>query len=65
MLRANNPHISYVDAERRGYGIVDITESELAAPTGRRVTTMEPESPVETLASFRVPAGETAVERLV
>ena len=64
VLRANNPHISYIDAERRGYGIVDITESELRCTYRAPVTTMEPESPTETLASFRVAAGETAVERV-
>ena len=63
VLRANNPHLGYVDAERRGYGIVEITDSELRCEYRAPVTTMEPESQVETLARFRVPAGEVAVER--
>jgi phosphodiesterase/alkaline phosphatase D-like protein len=64
VLRANNPHLTYVDAERRGYGVVEISESELTCEYRAPVTTLQPESPTETLARFRVTAGETAVERI-
>ena len=63
VIRANNPHIDYVEVESRGYGILEATEGELRCEFRGPVTAMEPQSEVRTLARFRVPAGEPAVEQ--
>jgi alkaline phosphatase D len=63
-ILSNNPHIDYVEVESRGYGIVEVTESELRCEFRAPKTALEPQSPVETLARFRVPAGEPTVETL-
>jgi alkaline phosphatase D len=59
-----NPHIAYTDMEHRGYKIVEAREDELRvsfrAPADARVR----DSPVQTLAEFRVPDGEPRVEPL-
>jgi phosphodiesterase/alkaline phosphatase D-like protein len=62
--RANNPHFDYVNFPRRGYGVLEARPNELLVDFRAVGTTQQPQSSVETLARFRVPAGEPRVERL-
>ena len=62
--RANNPHYAYVNFPRRGYGVLEARPDELLVDFRVVGTTQAPQSPVETLARFRVPAGVPRVERL-
>ena len=58
---ARNPHFVFADAERRGYGIVELTPKRLT--TSLRVVsdvTLR-DATIETLAKFSVEAGRSAI----
>lgn len=59
-----NPHIAYADTLRRGYAVVTAGGDELRVDLRSPTTVRVPEAAVETLASFRVPRGAVAVERV-
>jgi alkaline phosphatase D len=59
-----NPHLRFVDARRRGYAVIEATPSELRVAFRSPRTTLQPTSPVDTLARFRVAAGSTVVEQV-
>ena len=61
-LRGFNPHLDYVNVERRGYGVLEASAAELKVVFRAPKTVLEPESEVEDLARFRVARGSTAVE---
>ena len=61
-LLADNPHMNYVDGERRGYGVLEATADELRVRYRTALTTQERTSSVVTGAEFRVAAGTTDVE---
>jgi alkaline phosphatase D len=60
---ATNPHFIFADAERRGYGVVDLTPRNLT--TSLRVVNdvTRRDTSIETLAKFSVDAGRPALER--
>lgn len=58
LIRLNNPHIQYWDSSTHGYGILDLTPSQLTC-TFRAVTSVRtPTANVVTLKTFVVPAGQ-------
>ena len=63
-LLGNNPHMSYANLVRHGYGVVEARPSELLVTFRGPRSTQQPKSVVETLARFRVARGSTAVEVL-
>jgi alkaline phosphatase D len=61
-LLSMNPHLVYMDGERRGYGILELTPREMVVRYRQPLTTQERTSEVVTGAEFRVQAGSTEVE---
>lgn len=61
---AENPHFVFADAERKGYGVAEITPGQLT--TSLRVVddVRRPVAAIEILASFTVQAGRPMVERV-
>ncbi len=58
LIRLNNPHIQYWDSSTHGYGILDITASQLVC-TFKAVTTIRsPTANLVTLKTFTIPAGQ-------
>ena len=59
---AHNPHFVFADAERKGYGVVEFTPSQLTASL-RVVSDVRKKDPgIETLAKFSVAAGTSKIE---
>jgi alkaline phosphatase D len=57
LIRLNNPHIQYWDSSTHGYGILDITPSELVC-TFKAVTNIRSEdASLVTLRTFTIPSG--------
>lgn len=61
---AENPHFVFAQAERKGYGVVDFTPSQLGTSLRVLDDVTRPDSGIETLASFTVQAGQSIVERV-
>jgi alkaline phosphatase D len=61
-IRANNPHIEYVDTNFKGYGVLEASADELLVTFRAARTIDEPASEVFDLARFRVAAGLPQVE---
>jgi alkaline phosphatase D len=61
-LRLTNPHISYVDMQYRGYGVMEVRPEELRVEFKAVRTVEQPTSDVFSLQRFRVPRGEPRVE---
>lgn len=59
----NDPHVKYVDFDRRGYAVVTATRSELRCEF-KAVDTQKRGSKPTTIAKFRVPAGARQLERI-
>lgn len=59
LLRVTNPHLSYLNLERRGYMTVEADADRLQVNFRSPATTQLPSSPVSTLAAFVVPSGAT------
>ena len=62
-IRANNPHITYANLVRKGYGVLEARPNELLVTFRGPATTQAKTSPVSTLATFRVAKGEARVQR--
>ncbi|SFB95222.1 alkaline phosphatase D [Polaromonas sp. OV174] len=60
---AENPHFVFADAERKGYGVVELTPGRLT--TSLRVVSdvRQPHATLQTLASFTVQAGRPVLEK--
>ena len=61
-LLAENPHITYVDGERGGYGVLEAKPDELRVRYRTPLTTQARTSEIVTSAEFRVAAGTTDIE---
>ncbi|MFZ2388102.1 MAG: alkaline phosphatase D family protein [Polaromonas sp.] len=61
---AENPHFVFADAERKGYGVVEFTPRHLSTTLRVVDDVRRPVTAIETLASFRVQAGKSVVERV-
>ena len=62
-IQTINPHITYAETKSRGYAVVEARPDELLVDFRSPETILQPRSAVKTLASFRVAAGSTSVER--
>jgi alkaline phosphatase D len=62
-LLATNPHLKYIDFERRGYMTVTADADALKVAFRSPASTQVPTSPMSTIASFTVAAGSTTVQR--
>jgi len=60
---ARNPHFVFANAERRGYGLVDITAQRLTATLRAVDDVTKRDTTIETLAKFSVEAGRPLLER--
>jgi alkaline phosphatase D len=60
----NNSHFVYAEGSRKGYGIMEVSSSELIVHLRAVKDHRTPESVIENLASFRVVAGTQRLERL-
>lgn len=63
VLLATNPHLKYLNTERRGYMTVEAGPNDLKVQFRSPASTQVPTSPVNTLASFVVENGATTVTR--
>jgi alkaline phosphatase D len=61
---AENPHFVFADAERKGYGVVEISPTQLKTTLRVVSDVTRPDAGVETLAQFSVASGRAVVERL-
>ncbi|MGH8832094.1 MAG: alkaline phosphatase D family protein, partial [Polaromonas sp.] len=61
---AENPHFVFADAERKGYGVVELTPRQLTTRLRVVDDVSRPVAAIETLASFTVEAGRPRVERV-
>jgi alkaline phosphatase D len=62
---AENPHFIFADGERKGYGVVEITASQLTTTLRVVDDATHKDTQIETLAQFTVQAGKSAVRRTV
>ena len=60
---AENPHFVFADAQRKGYGVVDFTPGRLTTTLRVVDDVRRPDAAVETLATFTVEAGRSALEK--
>ncbi|MEO8304924.1 MAG: alkaline phosphatase D family protein [Betaproteobacteria bacterium] len=60
---AENPHFIFADSERRGYGVVDVSEQKLTASLRVVDDVTRRDTTIETLAKFSVEAGRPVIER--
>jgi len=63
-MYATNPHWRYVNFSRNGYATMTLTPKEMTVAYRAPVSIDVPESPVETIASFRTLRGTPDTERL-
>jgi alkaline phosphatase D len=63
-LLAENPHFVYADAERKGYGLADITPQQMSVSLRVVSDVSARQTSVETLVRFAVQAGRARVERV-
>ncbi|WP_354701313.1 Alkaline phosphatase D [Paraconexibacter sp. AEG42_29] len=61
LLPATNPHLAYLNTERRGYMVVEATADRLDVAFRSPASTLVAKSPVTTLKSFSVASGSTRV----
>jgi alkaline phosphatase D len=61
LVAPNDPHVKFWNFARRGYGVVTTTKKDLTCQF-KAVDALNPNSPVETLASFRVADGVPALQ---
>lgn len=62
---AENPHFIFADGERKGYGVVEITGSQLTATLRVVDDVTRKDTQIETLAQFTVEAGKPNVHRAI
>jgi alkaline phosphatase D len=60
---AENPHFTFADTTRKGYGVAHFTPQRLTVNLRAVDSVSTPRSPIETLAMFEVEAGRSQVER--
>ena len=60
---ADNPRFLFADAERKGYGVVDLSPRQLTTTLRVVDDVRRPVTAIETLATFTVEAGRNVVER--
>jgi len=61
-ILSENPHIRYMDGERRGYGVLEARDEELLVTYRQPLTTQEEQTEIVTGAEFRVAKGSNTVE---
>ena len=61
---AENPHFIFADAQRKGYGVVDITPRQLKTTLRVVSDVTRQDASIETLAQFTVASGRAAVEQM-
>ena len=61
---AENPHVVFADAERKGYGVVDITPRQIKTTLRVVSDVTKQDAGIETLAQFSVASGRPFVERI-
>ncbi len=61
LAATNDPHVKFVDFDRRGYAVVTATKKDLTCEF-KAVDALNPTSAVETLKSFRVQSGVPALQ---
>jgi alkaline phosphatase D len=61
-LRTLNPHLHYAELRSRGYGVLEARPDELLVTYRAPVGVTTPQSPMRTLARFRVAAGDPQVQ---
>lgn len=61
---AENPHFVFADAERKGYGVVEISPTQLKTTLRVVSDVTRQDAGIETLAQFSVGSGRAVVERL-
>ncbi|MCF8168885.1 MAG: alkaline phosphatase D family protein [Rhodoferax sp.] len=61
---AENPHFVFADAERRGYGVVELTPTQLTTTLRVVDDVRRQDSGISTLAQFVVAAGRPVIERV-
>ena len=59
-----NPHFIFADAERKGYGVVDISPTRLKTTLRVVSDVTRQDSGIETLAEFSVASGRAVIERV-
>jgi phosphodiesterase/alkaline phosphatase D-like protein len=64
LLAGVNPHYEYLNTARRGYGVLECRADELRVKFRSPQSVLVPNSPVETLAEFRVEPDSPQVEQL-
>jgi alkaline phosphatase D len=63
-LRVTNPHLTFVDLHRRGFGIAEASADQLKVTYKGPLDATVRNSPVTTIASFKVDAGSNRVDQL-
>jgi alkaline phosphatase D len=63
-IRRANPHLKFVESDRRGYVVVDVTPSELIAKLRVVSSVKSPTSRVSTMATFAVRAGTPGARKM-
>ena len=61
---AENPHFLFADAERKGYGVVEISSNQIKTTLRVVSDVTRQDASIETLAQFSVASGRSVVERL-
>jgi alkaline phosphatase D len=60
---ANNPHFVFADAERRGYGVVELTPKRMTSTLRVIDDVRLKQTQVSTLAVFNVESGSNTIQR--
>jgi alkaline phosphatase D len=60
---AENPHFVFAEAQRTGYGVVEFTPTHLTTTLRVVDDVTRPDTQIETLARFVVPAGRSVIEK--
>lgn len=61
---AENPHFVFADAQRKGYGVVDISPKQLKTTLRVVSDVTRQDASIQTLAEFSVSSGRAVVERI-
>ncbi len=61
---AENPHFVFADAQRKGYGVAEFTPGQLTTTLRVVDDVTQPDTQIETLASFAVQNGRAVIERV-
>ena len=61
---AENPHFVFADAERKGYGVLDVTAKQLTTTLRVVKDVTRQDSGIETLAQFSVASGRSVIQQI-